>query len=230
MRTPKQRLGTDSRRLQFERFRARELLLELMVETTTAFVILRDLAVEAGRARVPENVDGVSVTVNRQWEVGSRWATVCGINVDWVRRWVCPCIPPRWLVPTLPLRHHTGVEHGTRILYQTPPWLPSAFADAWFRFDRPFDQPIAPWTYGTEKRVYEYVQFEGEPGAGYFDERTACGAVWVDSPQGGADVLHGWQADEPPPNPLQGETREAFLKRMKQAWGREGPCSAVTKS
>src|SRR5207249_9781099 len=62
------------------------------------------------------------------------------------------------------------------------------------------------------------VQFSDEAPGGYFAERDADTRGLLDyqfdSP------LQRWLPDEFPPNPLDGDTRDRFFKRMELAWQR----------
>jgi hypothetical protein len=205
--SPSSRSGLGSARFAYDRFRARELLLELLNVHTNAWTILKQQAQSAG-AQLPSvaNTDShISMLVERQWQVGSTWARLCNISTDWVRIWVFPAIPESWLLPALPRRLECMVRRGCRVVIQAPPWLPREFLMAW-QYAEPDDElPCDP--------IVECLAHEGE--GGYFFEYEASGAASSFTSASG-----GWRSDEFPPHPFEGDTRTAFMGRMAIAWRR----------
>jgi hypothetical protein len=199
-------------RLAFERFTAREILLDTVREQTDAWAVLRRFCAEVDHRPDPgsHEEEDPHLYIERQWKVGSQWAEVCGINVEWVTRWVCPVIPPRWVMPWITPTHYESLKLGTLFLYQVPPWAPSAVCDAWG-----YEKSLIERISGSEEQVYEEVQFRS--GGGYFDERRAFTRGLTDETDA---PLWSWMPDELPPNPLAGESQRQFLARMKTVWQR----------
>ena len=201
----------DARRA-YDRVRARGLFLAAVAEHTKAWLDLRARC-ESARKAIELKTGEVASTFtprvraiceNRRQVIGAEWARHWNLDVSWVAKWVFPTIPERWVLLFEPLNDFLLRETHTVLIWVTPPWLPSEVKNAW-RHDTWFDEAKATCFRNNVESQY-FADFEAAT-RGLLDAKSRS-------------MLFEWQADEVPPNPLQEETREEFLKRMEEGWRR----------
>jgi hypothetical protein len=187
------------------------MLLAAMQHHSGSWSDLRARAEAFGRAAEPVSdwYAAMSAVAARQWEVGRAWAKRWNVTAHWLLDWVCPTIPERWVLPSLPPRHERlRHEIGVQTAWRFPDWLPQDFRTAW-GFEPPYDVACEPWQNNELLHTRALSQFHNTDG-------DAKSWPLVDHDK----TLHSWSEDERPPNPLGGETREAFHDRMDRAWVR----------